>query len=57
MVASGQAIVLPMKQAGKVQGLRVSPVGFVEGSKNMRIIHDMTFEHGGGNGKFHDGLG
>ena len=45
-VAGGRAIVFPKKQAGQVPGLRVSPVGVVEEREKIRIIHDMTFEHG-----------
>ena len=49
-VASDCAIVLPKEQVGQVKGMRVSPVGVVEERENIRIIHDMTFEHRDGRG-------
>ena len=45
-MACGGGIGFPKEQTGQVPGLRVLPVGVVEEREKIRIIHDMTFEHG-----------
>ena len=46
----GRAICFPEKQAEHVPRLLVSPVGELEEREKIRIIHDVTFEHGNGGG-------
>lgn len=47
-VAGGRAIGFPKEQAGQVLGLQVSLLGVVEEHENIRIVHDVTFEHSDG---------
>lgn len=49
-VACGRAIIFPKDVAEQVAGLFVPPVGIVEDRERILIIHDMTFEHGDGQG-------
>ena len=42
---SGRAVAFKRSSVSDIRGLRVSPVGTVEGRK-LRIIHDLTFAGG-----------
>lgn len=41
-VALGRYRVFPVAQAKGMVGLRISPVGMVEGKEKLRVIHDLT---------------
>ena len=45
-VVNGRALAFKRSSVSDIRGLRVSPVGAVEGRK-LRIIHDLTFAGGG----------
>ena len=45
-VVNGRAVAFKRSSVSDIRGLRVSPVGAVEGRK-LRIIHDLTFAGGG----------
>lgn len=38
-----RALMFPLEQAEDIRGLRLSPVGVVEGKDNRRIMHNMKF--------------
>ena len=42
----GRTIVLPVTQAREAVGLRILPVGVVEETEKLRVIHDLTFRAG-----------
>ena len=42
-VKNGRAIVMPVRVARSVRGLRINPVGVVEEKGKRRIVHDSTF--------------
>lgn len=44
-VKTGRAVVVPVRLAGLIRGLRVNPVGVVEEKGKRRIIHDATFSN------------
>ena len=54
-VKKGRAIVMPVRVARSVRGLRINPVGVVEEKGKKRIVHDSTFssepEQPGGRGR------
>ena len=42
-VCLGCAFVFPRENAGRIPGLRVSPLGVTVPPSKIRIIHDLTF--------------
>ena len=42
-VKTRRAVVVPVRLAGMVRGLRINPVGVVDEKGKRKIIHDSTF--------------